>query len=922
VIASLGAVLVTSAALGQCPGSGGDCCVANGTPGCDDVDCCNAVCAQDSFCCTTSWDGICAGEAQSKCKVCFVPPGDNNDCADRITVTEGQTPFTNAGATQDGPSLCGLMGSDIWYNYVATATGDVTIDTFGSGYDTVLSVYDGCDCPPGANLGCNDDSGGTLQSQLVVPVVQGNCYKIQLGGFNGAQGTGVLNITAGGPPPVCGPGNGDCFSANGTPGCDDKECCNAVCAVDPFCCDVSWDGICASEALELCVPACKEDINGDCEVSVVDLVAVILDWDCVSGAGSSTCCFASGGLGCDDKDCTNAVCAQDSFCCATAWDGICADEALAKCEICQPCVGDVTNDGQTNVEDLVAVVLAWGACEGCGACCLDDGSCVQALPAVCNTDLGGAFQGFGTACSEVVCVAICGKGAGDCFIANGTPGCDDVECCTTVCAIDPFCCDVSWDQICADEAVTFCAEPCNITCSGMDEGEACGTDTNGGCNSTPPVFGAIACGQTKCGTDWADGGTRDTDWYQVVTTAASTTLTATLTAEISSVVFVVSGIPACAPVVVGQTGASVQCAAGAPAIACVEPGTYVIFVATSVFDGFPCGGPFGNDYSVSLTCETSNDPCPPPAVCGPGNGDCCSANGTPGCDDVDCCVTVCAADPFCCDVAWDGICADEALDLCIVCAASDCCFPHETPGCDDPDCEAIVCGLDPFCCDTQWDQVCADSAQANCGICGPPPPCPGQGGDCCVANGTPGCDDVACCEAVCAIDPFCCDTAWDGICAGEAATLCKACMAPPCEITCSGTPEGEACMADTNGGCNSTPPMFGSVSDGATICGIGWAAGGTRDTDWYSIALSAGQTITATATSEFSSVTFIVDGIATCAPVVIGATGSSSGCAAGTPASASITAAATYVVFVAPGVFDGIPCGGNNDYSVTVDVTP
>lgn len=40
-------------------------------------------------------------------------------------------------------------------------------------------------------------------------------------------------------------------------------------------------------------------------------------------------------------------------------------------------------------------------------------------------------------------------------------------------------------------------------------------------------------------------------------------------------------------------------------------------------------------------------------------------------------------------------------------------------------------------------------------------------GDCCTANGTPGCSDAACCEAICACDPFCCDTQWDSICASD-----------------------------------------------------------------------------------------------------------------------------------------------------------
>ncbi|MBC23170.1 MAG: hypothetical protein CMJ32_04555 [Phycisphaerae bacterium] len=53
-------------------------------------------------------------------------------------------------------------------------------------------------------------------------------------------------------------------------------------------------------------------------------------------------------------------------------------------------------------------------------------------------------------------------------------------------------------------------------------------------------------------------------------------------------------------------------------------------------------------------------------ACG-GAGDCCEANGTPGCNDLDCCADVCDTDPFCCDTEWDQTCADTANDLCESC---------------------------------------------------------------------------------------------------------------------------------------------------------------------------------------------------------------------------------------------------------------
>ena len=66
---------VATGAIGQCPGGGGPCDEPNGTPGCDDVECCKLVCAIVPFCCDTEWDDNCADEAKWNCEwgaCCFV----------------------------------------------------------------------------------------------------------------------------------------------------------------------------------------------------------------------------------------------------------------------------------------------------------------------------------------------------------------------------------------------------------------------------------------------------------------------------------------------------------------------------------------------------------------------------------------------------------------------------------------------------------------------------------------------------------------------------------------------------------------------------------------------------------------------------------------------------------------------------------
>ncbi len=314
---------------------------------------------------------------------------------------------------------------------------------------------------------------------------------------------------------------------------------------------------------------------------------------------------------------------------------------------------------------------------------------------------------------------------------------------------------------------------------------------------------------------------------------------------------------------------------------------------------------------------------------------CCSATGVPGCEDPECEALVCGIDPFCCDVAWDGICAGEANDLCECCAAPpppggcDCCVAHPGVGCGDPDCEAAVCAIDPFCCDVEWDGICAGEAQDICAKLCNSPECSGGKScpTCCTATGVPGCENAECEAAVCAIDPFCCDVAWDGICAGEAADLCPCCSGPPppcCPLGCpkDAEPEGEEpCGADTNGGCNSVPAVFSDGCNGVH-CGTAWADGGTRDTDWY-LVQSDGGTISGTVVSQIPTVCFIVSGIPACAPAVEGAIGCSSNCVNTAVASADLPPG-TYVVFVATGdcggggIFEGFPCPDCNTYTLEI----
>jgi len=45
---------------------------------------------------------------------------------------------------------------------------------------------------------------------------------------------------------------------------------------------------------------------------------------------------------------------------------------------------------------------------------------------------------------------------------------------------------------------------------------------------------------------------------------------------------------------------------------------------------------------------------------------------------------------------------------------SNCCFPHPGTGCDDQACEDFICGIDPWCCEFDWDDTCIIEAHTFC----------------------------------------------------------------------------------------------------------------------------------------------------------------------------------------------------------------
>lgn len=103
----------------------------------------------------------------------------------------------------------------------------------------------------------------------------------------------------------------------------------------------------------------------------------------------------------------------------------------------------------------------------------------------------------------------------------------------------------------------------------------------------------------------------------------------------------------------------------------------------------------------------------------------------------------------------------------------DCCA-QGGPGCNVEAIEACACAVDDYCCTTAWDDLCVVVATALCDA-----GCPGvlfcgapEAGECFAAHAAPYCNDEACCASVCDFDAFCCTNEWDALCAEEASLAC------------------------------------------------------------------------------------------------------------------------------------------------------
>jgi hypothetical protein len=761
-----------------CPGCGsvttGSCCYGHITPFCDDPTCCEAVCEIDPFCCEVRWDTSCVGLVNS---ICDLP---NCRCGDP-TAGSCKSVHANPGCSdleccvtvcQVDPYCCTVTWDYACTLVVEQLCSSIPVcGTVGSGSCFVRHNNPGCD-----EAGC---------CERVCEVDQLCC---QIAWDQDCADLASQVCTD------CGDTlSGSCFQLHGGPACNDLACCENVCKADPFCCIDQWDTVCVSLAIGLCddpVGSCGDSTGRSCFIpaylpgcedagccalvcGTIDPFCCEVRWDaaCVEHAyalcggnaacpGRGSCLVAHVFPGCNEPICCTAVCDLDALCCTLGWDESCAELARVICYGQQACPG----------------VLPCNRSHGSPGC--DDPACCNV---VCTVDPLCCIERWDLNCVAIAnarCVAPPSANCpclGSCFKAHENPGCDDASCCAGVCEYDPACCEVLWDESCAGIARTVCCGPvgCGNWCAG-----SCFEPHEG------PFCNDPACCDAVCDVDPFCCGSR---WDGLCAAAADLRCRTLCGVPDSGSCFLPKQTPSCSD----QTCCIAVCEA--------DP-TCCSTAWDSVCAGLAAGDP--GDPGASPPIAATPGLCAKPKCGEFVAGDCCQAHGTAACADKDCCEAVCNVDPVCCDTIWDATCAGEArkqpacgcISDCGDPCAGTCCEPHPTPLCNDVGCCEAVCAVDPFCCDLgagAWDTVCVTIAfsEKACNDNCPTPECgDADAGNCCVGHFFPNCSDATCCNAVCAIDSFCCDTSWDQACASLAGQECTICQGG---FGCGGSEAGD-----------------------------------------------------------------------------------------------------------------------------------
>ncbi len=838
-----------------CPmdcGPCGDGCVETPYPGCNGCPCEEFVCQMAPWCCEAMWDPFCV-EMCTEFGACGCVP--NCMGADGLY-------------KECGPDGCGGT---------CGTCGPGSICQYGQCSQTCFPSCLGKQCgPDGCGGSCGTcPSGFICKSGMCEPSCVIDCEGKECGpdGCNGICG-------------LCGPDEA-CFGGTCQTAWDCETLLNCAwdCADgDETCTDACWNQS-SPEAqsqyikiwecvIDVCGPQPPEECPGQ----------AIWYGECRDEYDSCRDCTPQ----CTGKQCGPDGCGGTCGSCPT---GYLCDE-FGYCDCMASCQGkECGNDGCggtcgecpfgyqcNNLFQCVCIPSCLDKECGSDSC---GGSCGTCGPGTqCSS---GLCQPVGPVCGDGLCEQPeescmdcpqdCGMCQGDCCETHDEPGCQDPGVTACVCAQDPFCCQSYWDDICVSEVTTFGCGECDV-CVPNCNGKQCGADGCGGsCGSCPAGSTCSAAG--KCVTSCVpscDGKQCGSNGCGGVCGVCKPSEYCSGTGQCVSIC-----TPQCNGKQCGPDGCGGSCGTCPSGSTCNAGGSCVCQPNCSGKEcgsdgcGGSCGscGQFeqctasGNCAIVTPLCGDNNcmsfigencDSCPQDCGACCGNGQCqagyqetcqscpqdcgaCCGNGfceSQFGEDCASCATDCGTCPVVCG---DGLCDEAKGESCESCPY-DCgtcpalcgdgaCDIAGGEGCDTcpEDCGPCQPGCGDGMCNVDFNENCVQCPE-DCGPCK---------GDCCADNGTPGCQDATVTECVCNLDPFCCDSYWDNICASEVEQYgcgtCGTCI-PNCDNalcgddgcggSCGQCPDGSACV---DGMCEGPNP--GLSCNEILQCAIG-CGGGTN----------------------------------------------------------------------------------------------
>ena len=234
----------------------------------------------------------------------------------------------------------------------------------------------------------------------------------------------------------------------------------------------------------------------------------------------------------------------------------------------------------------------------------------QCCELVCEGDAFCCEMVWDEACAEIaikLCVDVECPEEGDCFEVQETPGCIDESCCELLRMHDPFCGYGVWDEFCVEAAVEWCGVdptcPLDVPSDAIEEEESCLDRINDGCGREAEdeiAAMALACGTIIHGKIATTGGPRDVDWFQIDATAG-TRLQASIESE----------FPARLVMVTGECEGPIRSFAGPSSTPCGDPSTWSFTVPDEPWFLVVEAGTDGRVVRSGLPCDEI-DPKDPP----------------------------------------------------------------------------------------------------------------------------------------------------------------------------------------------------------------------------------------------------------------------------------------------------------------------